>query len=136
MGRRIAVLRLHGDALARDGIRRARGLSLGGGDDGEDIQLCRGAGLYGWLPFVVCNRGDGYFIGTGEGQRIEAVYDPADGEVVRQVSSQEQRDEGEGSPGMGGDMSTHGVDVPCTDEQDEDDTKQPYDDGGAAIHAA
>ena len=86
----------------------------------ECVQQARG--LFFVFAIVERERGsDG--IDIHENQRIDAVHQLADGEVVREVDDEEERNKGEGAPGVRGDVGTHGVHIPQAHESDEDEAE-------------
>jgi hypothetical protein len=88
----------------------------------------------------------GYSVGYYEGEWInewvnewinewvKASDELTYGEVVRQVNDQEERDEGEGVPGVRGDMRTHSVHIPRAHHDDHDEAEEASGLGRAARH--
>jgi hypothetical protein len=88
-------------------------LSLDGSDDGENVKPWGLAGIYGWQASAVFSGDANYLVGISQEQRIKSGYEAPQGEVVRQVSSKEQRYKGERCPRMRCDVRAHGIDIPC-----------------------
>ena len=52
------------------------------------------------------------------------------------MHDEEERDEGEGAPGMRGDVRTHGVHVPGADQNDQDNSENASGVSRAVCHRA